>query len=565
MQKKRIIRENKSSHFRNQFLMNRRKFVQLSGMGAALFSSGLIHGKSISAEDLLMPGMDASAKKRLADVALNAAKSKGATYADVRIGRYLRQYFFTKEIRVENIVNSESYGVGIRVIANGTWGFCATNDMSVDSIAKCAERAVAIAKANAELQDEPVILAPQKGVGIQSWKTPITKNAFEIHVKEKIDLLMKVNSEAINHGAAFVTSNLFFINEQKYFASTDGSYIDQDVHRMWPTFTVTAVDKKAGKFKTRDALSAPIGMGYEYLDGLASEKMSILGKPTVYRFSYDMVEDAILAAEQAKEKMSAKSVVPGKYDMILDPSNLGLTIHESVGHPLELDRVLGYEANLAGTSFATMEKWESKSFPYGSKIVNFVADKTQPNSMAAVGYDDEGVPCKNWNLIKDGILVNYQATRDQVHILGEKESHGCSFADSWDSIQFQRMPNVSLQSGQEKYSVADMIKDTEKGIYILGRGSSSIDQQRYNFQFSGQLFYEIKNGEIVGMLDNAAYQSNSQEFWNSCSRICDKDDYRLFGTLFDGKGQPGQSSAVSHGCSTSRFNGVNVINTGRKI
>ena len=545
--------------------MNRRKFVQLSGMGAALFSSGLVQGKIISAEDLLVPGMDVAVKKKLADVALNAAKSKGATYADVRIGRYLRQYFFTKEMRVENIVNSESYGLGIRVISNGTWGFCATNDLSVDSIAKCAATAVAIAKANSEMQEEPVILAPQKGVGIQSWKTPITKNAFTIPVKEKIDLLMKVNGEAIKNGATFVNSNLFFINEQKYFASTDGSYIDQDVHRMWPTFTVTAVDKKAGKFKTRDALSAPIGMGYEYLDGLSSEKKSILGKPTVYRFSYDMVEDAILAAQQAQEKLSAKSVVAGKYDMILDPSNLGLTIHESVGHPLELDRVLGYEANLAGTSFATMEKWESKNFQYGSKIVNFIADKTQPNSMAAVGYDDEGVPCKNWNLIKDGILVNYQAARDQVHILGEKESQGCSFADSWDSIQFQRMPNVSLQSGTEKYSVADMIKDTEKGIYILGRGSSSIDQQRYNFQFSGQLFYEVKNGEIVGMLDNAAYQSNSQEFWNSCTKICDKDDYRLFGTLFDGKGQPGQSSAVSHGCSTSRFNGVNVINTGRKI
>lgn len=545
--------------------MNRRKFVQLSGMGAALLSCGMVQGKIISAEDLLMPGIDAVAKKRLADVALNAAKSKGATYADIRIGRYLRQYFFTKEMRVENIVNSESYGLGIRVIANGTWGFCATNDLSVDSIARCAAKAVAIAKANSEMQEEPVILAPQKGVGIQSWKTPIIKNAFTIPVKEKIDLLMKVNGEAIKSGATFVNSNLFFINEQKYFASSDGSYIDQDVHRMWPTFTVTAVDKKVGKFKTRDALSAPIGMGYEYLDGLSSEKKSILGKPTVYRFSYDMVEDAILAAQQAKEKLTAKSVIPGKYDMILDPSNLGLTIHESVGHPLELDRVLGYEANLAGTSFATMEKWESRNFQYGSKIVNFVADKTQPNSMAAVGYDDEGVPCKNWNLIKDGILVNYQATRDQVHILGEKESQGCSFADSWDSIQFQRMPNVSLQSGNEKYSVEDMIRNTEKGIYILGRGSSSIDQQRYNFQFSGQLFYEVKNGEIVGMLDNAAYQSNSQEFWNSCAKICDKDDYRLFGTLFDGKGQPGQSSAVSHGCSTSRFNGVNVINTGRKI
>ncbi|GAB2781435.1 TldD/PmbA family protein [Rhabdobacter roseus] len=547
--------------------MNRRDFVRLSGvgLGAAMLPDTWAAGKPVPAAELLNPGLDPAAKKILADVALNTAKSRGATYADVRIGRYLRQYFFTRETKVENIVNSESYGVGIRVIADGTWGFAATNQVTKEGIARCAERAVALAKANAEIQTEPVVLAPQKGVGVVSWKTPIQKNAFEIPVKEKVDLLMKVNNSALQNGAAFVTSNLFFVNEQKYFASSDGSYIDQDIHRLWPTFTVTAIDKAAGRFKSRDALSAPIGMGYEYLDGLASEKHSVMGYPTVYRYSYDMVEDAILAAKQAKDKLKARSVPAGKYDMILDPSNLGLTIHESVGHPLELDRVLGYEANLAGTSFATLDKWRSKNFQYGSNMVNFVADKTQPHTMAAVGFDDEGVPCKEWNLVKDGILVNYQATRDQVHILGETASHGCSFADSWDSVQFQRMPNVSLRPSPDKYSITDMIRDVEKGIYILGRGSSSIDQQRYNFQFSGQLFYEIKNGEIVGMLDDVAYQSNTQEFWNSCARICDQDDYRLFGTFFDGKGQPGQASAVSHGCPTTRFNGVNVINTGRKI
>ncbi|MPR35195.1 TldD/PmbA family protein [Salmonirosea aquatica] len=547
--------------------MNRRKFVQLSGLGlgSALLVPGFAAGKIIHPEEFMSPGLPPATKKMLADVALNTATSKGATYADVRIGRYLRQYFFTRENKVENIVNSESYGVGIRVIANGTWGFAATNNVTAEGIAKCAQTAVEIAKANSEIQTAPVVLAPQKGVGEVNWKTPIKKNAFAIPVKDKVDLLMTVNDSALKNGAAFVTSNLFFVNEQKYFASTDGSYIDQDIHRMWPTFTVTAVNKQAGRFKSRDALSAPIGMGYEYLDGLDSEKKSVVGGPTVYRYSYDMVEDAILAAKQAQEKLVAKSVPAGKYDMLLDPSNLGLTIHESVGHPLELDRVLGYEANLAGTSFATMDKWRSKNFQYGSDIVNFLADKTQPNTMGRVGFDDEGVPAKEWNLVKDGILVNYQATRDQVHMLGENASHGCSFADSWDSVQFQRMPNVSLQPGAGKYAITDMIKDVEKGIYILGRGSSSIDQQRYNFQFSGQLFYEIKNGEIAGMLDDVAYQSNTQEFWNSCAAICDEDDYRLFGTFFDGKGQPGQASAVSHGCPTSRFNGVNVINTGRKI
>ncbi|PLK45759.1 TldD/PmbA family protein [Emticicia sp. TH156] len=547
--------------------MKRRDFIQLSGMGlgAMVGSTIPVLGNIVPVEQLLEPKADAAAKKKMADVALNAAKAKGATYTDVRIGRYLQQYLFTRENKVQNIVNAESYGVGIRVIANGTWGFAATSDVSSAGIAKCAETAVAIAKANAKIQTEPVILAPQKGVGEVTWKTPIKKNAFEIPVQEKIDLLMKVNSEAMKNGAGFVTSNLFFVNEQKYFASSDGSYIDQDVHRIWPTFTVTAVDRQAGKFKTRDAISSPMGMGYEYLDGLASEKIPGPNGLVGYRNSYDMVEDAINAAKQAKEKMTARSVQPGKYDLVLDPNHLGLTIHESVGHPTELDRVLGYEANYAGTSFATLDKWKSKNFNYGSKLVNIVADKTQPYTLGTVGYDDEGVPCKEWDLIKDGILVNYQAIRDQVNILGEKESHGCCYADNWNSVQFQRMPNVSLRPSTSKLNVMDMIKGVEKGIYIIGRGSYSIDQQRYNFQFGGQLFYEIKNGEITGMLDDVAYQSNTQEFWNSCTQICDKDDYRTFGSFFDGKGQPSQVSAVSHGSSTTRFNGVNVINTGRKI
>jgi TldD protein len=547
--------------------MKRRDFMHMSGLGlgAMMMPSVPVIGSTVAAEHLLDPWMDAASKKKLTEIALNAARGKGATYTDVRIGRYLQQFLYTREKQVQNIVNAESYGIGIRVIANGTWGFSATSDVTPDGIAKCAATAVEIAKANSKFQKEPVELAAQKGVGEQTWKTPLKKNAFEIPVQQKIDLMLNVSNAALDNGASFVASNLFFVNEQKYFASSDGSFIDQDIHRIWPTFTVTVTDKATGKFKTRDALSSPMGMGYEYLDGIVSEKIAGPNGLIGYRNSYDMAEDAVMAAKQAKEKISAKSVEPGKYDLVLDPNHLGLTIHESVGHPTELDRVLGYEANYAGTSFATLDKWQSKNFAYGSKLVNIVADKIQPNTLGAVGYDDEGVPCKEWDIIKDGILVNYQATRDQVKILGEKESHGCCYADNWSSVQFQRMPNISLKAGTEKRSVLDMIKGVEKGIYIVGRGSYSIDQQRYNFQFGGQVFYEIKNGEITGMLEDVAYQSNTQEFWNSCAQLCDKDDYRTFGSFFDGKGQPSQISAVSHGCATTRFNGVNVINTGRKI
>lgn len=549
-----------------QHNMKRRNFVQLSSLGAgAMLIPNLMMGNNILAEALLEPGMDVIVKKRMADVALNTAKSLGATYADARIGRYLNQYVFTREDKVQNVVNTESFGIGIRVIANGTWGFASTNNVTEDGIKKATNQAVAIAKANSKFQKEPVILAPEASYGEVSWKTPIKKDFKEVPISEKVDLLLSANAAALSNGANFVNSGLFMVNEQKYFASTEGSYIDQDVHRIWPTFGVTAVDQAAGKFKTRDALSSPMGMGYEYMDGLASEKLVGGAGLTLYRNSYDMVEDATTAAKQAREMLSAKSVEPGKYDLVLEPNHLGLTIHESVGHPTELDRVLGYEANYAGTSFATIDKWKSGDFKYGSDLVNIVADKTQVGSLGAVGYDDEGVKCKEWDIIRNGVLVNYQAIRDQVKMIDQNESHGCCYAQSWNDVQFQRMPNISLEAGKDPYSVSEMIKDVEKGIYIAGRGSYSIDQQRYNFQFGGTVFYEIKEGKIIGMLNDVAYQSNTQEFWNSCAKICDKDDYRMFGSFFDGKGQPSQVSAVSHGSSTTRFNNINVINTGRTV
>jgi TldD protein len=542
--------------------LKRKEFIQLTSMGlGAMAIPEFLMGNPVDPSRFLNEGLDTAAKKSLANIALNAVRSKGASYADVRIGRYLNEEISTREAKVLNISHRESYGIGIRVIVKGTWGFAATNNVTKEGIVKCADNAVAIAKANSKLQKEPVILAPQKGLGDKTWKTPVEKIAFKIPVGEKLDLLMKVNAEAMKEGASFISSSLAFVNEQKFYASSEGSYIDQDIHRLWPDFTVTVVDKATGKFKTRNTLSAPMGRGYEYLDGRATDKIAGPHGNILYGNSYDMIEDAIQATKHAKEKHSARSVAAGKYDLVLDPSHLGLTIHESIGHSTELDRVLGYEASYSGTSFATLDKWKSRSFEVGSKIVNFFADRTQPYYLNTIGFDDDGVPAKEWDIIKDGVLVNYQATRDQVHILGEKEGQGCSHADSWGNVQFQRMPNISLRPGKETLNVNDMIRNVENGIYILGRGSYSIDQQRYNFQFGGQVFYEIKNGQITGMLEDVAYQSRTQDFWNSCVQICDRNDYRSFGTFKDGKGQPGQISAVSHGSSTSRFNGINVLNT----
>lgn len=522
--------------------MDRKEFLRYAGIGTA----GITLLPFINGE-LLASGFSVADKKKLADIALSTAQNAGASYADIRIGRYLNQFIRSREQNISGITNTESFGFGIRVIVNNTWGFASSNVVNELEIEKVAKQAVSIAKANAILQDEPVKLASAMGYGEVSWKTPIKINSFEVPLEEKVDLLLNINSEAAKSGASFCSSNLFMVNEQKYFASTEGTYADQDIHRCWPTFTVTSIDRSKGGFETRNSLAQPSGMGFEYVK------------------NFGLIEEAKQAAEQAKEKHSAKSVDPGKYDLILDPSHLFLTIHESVGHPLELDRVLGYEANYAGTSFATLDKWRSKDFKYGSDIVNFVADKNQKNALATVGYDDDGVKTKKWDLVRDGVLVNYQATRDQVHILGQDESHGCCYADSWSSIPFQRMPNVSLEAGKEDLSVNDLISNTENGILIKGRGSYSIDQQRYNFQFGGQLFYEVKNGKITQMLRDVAYQSNTQEFWNSCVQLGGESTYELGGTFSDGKGQPSQASAVSHGCPTTRFANVNVINTGRKV
>ena len=544
--------------------MERRTFLKIGG-GAAGAMLVPVFGNAIAAEELMNP-MAVAFKKSLADAAMNAATKAGASYCDVRIGRYLNQFITTRDLNVENIVNTESSGVGVRVIAGGAYGFASTNDMAPDAVAAAARQAVAIAKANAKLQTEPLQMAPVKGVGEVAWATPFKKDWRLVPIKEKAEMLIAANKAGLDAGANFMTSTLFQVNQQKYFASTDGSYIDQDMHRLWAPLTATAVDKTSNKFRTRDSLAAPVGMGYEYFDTRPEHKVKAAGGvTTLYTKSYDIIEDARAAGRQAREKLGAKTIEPGKYDLVLSPEHLFLTIHESVGHPTELDRVLGYEANYAGTSFATLDKWETKKFKFGAERVNFYADKTEPGSLGAVGYDDEGVPAKRWDIIKDGVLVNYQATRDQAHIIGEKESHGCSYADSWNSVQFQRMPNLSLAPGKPRLTPDQMVADVKKGIYILGRGSYSIDQQRYNFQFGGQLYYEIKNGKIMGPVEDVAYQSNTQEFWNACSAICDERDWRMGGSFFDGKGQPSQVSAVSHGSSTTRFNGINVINTARKI
>ena len=516
-------------------MIDRRGFVQsMLVLGAAT---------GIRPATVLLAYPPAGELRDLADAALASAKAAGASYADVRINRYRNQFIFTRDRRVQNIVNTEDYGFGVRVIVDGTWGFSSSSNVTKDEIARVAKQAVAIARANRRLNEEPVRLAPVESFDGE-WNTPVKKNPFDMPLQPKLDLLLQIHEEALKvKGASFVSASMQFVNEQKYFASTDGSHIQQSLIRSYPNFSVTAVDRGTGKFYSRASLTAPTGMGYEYIEG------------------YPLLEEARVAAEEAVAMHKAKPAPAGQKTLILHPTNLWLTIHESVGHSTELDRALGYEANYAGTSFLTTDKLGK--FEFGSKIVNLVADKTQDRAIATCGYDDDGVKTTRWHLIKDGVFVDYQTTRDQAHLIGQKASHGCSYADSWGSIPFQRMPNVSLEPGEKDLTENDIISATDDGVYVKGDASYSIDQQRYNFQFSGQTFWEVKGGKITAQLRDLAYQSNTPEFWKSCDMVGGKSTYALGGAFSDGKGQPSQSNSVSHGSPITRFARVNILNTGR--
>ena len=427
----------------------------------------------------------------------------------------------------------------MRVIAGGAWGFAATSRVEEADADEIARRAVDIARANAKVLKRPVVLAPVTPRKA-TWSTELRIDPFKVKLEEKIEILLALWRAArdvpeIKHGTARVELQ----GEWKIFASTDGSLIEQSITRVEPGFEVTAID--AGDFVTRAHELPARQAGWEHVI-----ESSFRG-------------DGRKVAEDAVRKLRAPQVAPGKRDLILAPSNLWLTIHESVGHPTELDRVLGLEANLAGTSFATIEKLGK--YKYASPIVSLYADKTTRGALATCGFDDDGEETQKWDLVKDGILVGYQTTRDQAAWIGEKRSRGTSYAQDYKSFPFQRMPNVSLAPAAKEISLDDIVAATDDGVLVTGNGSWSIDHQRYNFQFGGQMFFEVKKGKIAGPLRDVAYQSNTPEFWASCDMIGGPKSWELHGALNDGKGEPMQINAVGHGCPPARFRQVNVLNT----
>ena len=493
-------------------------------------------------------------KALLAD-ALNAAKMAGAGYADARIGRQRQNFVFTREQQIQNVVDTDTMGCGVRVLVNGTWGFAASRTLTRDGVAAAAKQAVAIAKANRVAQGAPVELLPVQGVGDQRWKGAFSIDPWSISVEEKAQLLLKANAEALKvPGVKYIFSGLFFVKEERNFASTDGSVITQEIVRSWPLMQITAISADFTDFQNRGNVVAPAGRGWEYV------------------LKSDLVGNAEKWGEDAAAKLKAKPVEIGRYDLVLHPSNLWLTIHESIGHPTELDRAMGYEANYAGTSFLAPPDKMLGKFRYGPDFMNIQGDRIQEGGLSTIGYDDDGVKPETFHIVKNGMFNDYQTTREQAKWLEwwykqqgkPTRSHGCSHSQGWGDVAFQRMPNVSLLPGDKDLGWDDLIASTDNGIAIIGDGSFSIDQQRFNAQFGGQVFYEIKNGKIAGMLKDVAYQMRTPDFWNAMTMIGGQKSYELGGAYFDGKGQPGQVNAVSHGSVPAKFKQINVINTGRK-
>ena len=525
----------------------RRDFLKTSAATAAsLAVHGVVADRTLAAQTLPAPAADPMAIE-LANAALDAARSGGASYADVRVGRYRRQTVATREQQVLAVGDNESYGLGVRVLVDGSWGFAATSRMNRRGAQQAALSALVLSKAARAVRRHRVELAPATPV-TGTWITPVRTDPIEVSVEDKIALLLAANEAALKvKGVQFVNSGLQALREVKTLVTSEGTHVTQTFIRLGPSFSATAVGN--GDFQSFAEALAPRGEGWEYVESLK------------------MPENADRWASMAVEKLSARSVEAGTYDLILEPSNLWLTIHESIGHATELDRAIGEEANYAGTSFVAPPEKMIGQLRYGPPMMNIQADRTQPGSLSRVAWDDEGVPADQWLLVERGVMKDYQTTREQARriqpLTGVSRSHGCSYAESWNAVQFQRMPNVSLLPGEQNVALDDIVAATTRGIVIKHDGSWSIDHQRYNFQFSGQAFYEVRNGKIVGMLRDVAYQARTPDFWNAMDMIGGKSSYWVGGAFNDGKGEPSQINSVSHGCVPARFRNVRILNTAR--
>jgi TldD protein len=475
--------------------------------------------------------------KEIAHLALDTAVSKGAAFVDVRVLESIREDLQVKDGQVGGVDRSETRGLGVRVLVGGAWGYSGTDLLTRDGIEACAANAVALGKASASLLRDPVVLAPEPARQV-TWSSTCAIDPFTIPIERKLDLLFRVDAalRAVK-GVSITEGFLAFQRKRQLYASSEGSEIDQTITRSGGGYHATSVSEREVQRRTFPQMEGHHQtLGYEFIE------------------SIPWVEQATRVGEEAVALLTADPCPRREADIILDGSQLALQIHESVGHPTELDRALGMEANYAGTSFLTVDKLRRLRF--GSPLVNLTADATLPHGLATFAFDDEGVEAQRWPIVKDGLFVGYLTSRELAHRIGEKRSRGCVRSDGWHHVPMIRMVNLSLEPGAG--SLEDLIADTDDGIYMETNRSWSIDQLRYNFQFKTEIGWEIKKGRRGRMLRNPTYQGITPVFWNSCDFICGREAWKPWGVTNCGKGQPGQVAEMTHGAAPARFRGVRV-------
>jgi TldD protein len=480
----------------------------------------------------------------VANWALNTASLRGASYADTRVVAQRNRALATKNGKIGNASDSESIGMSVRVIVDGAWGFAASSELGRGAVEATAEKAVAIAKASARVKREEVHLASEKPI-VAEWATPYQVDPFSTSVEQNIDLLLRIDTELRSVvGITLAETNLNFNREEQWFASSEGANIHQTKLSTGAGYAAYAF---AGNEIQKRSYPNSFGgqwqnKGYELVAELR------------------LIENARRIAEEAVALHKADQCPEGNFDLIVDSSQLGLQIHESVGHPIELDRVLGMEANFAGTSFLTLEKL--RNLRYGSDLVNVVADARQEHGpgLGTFGFDDEGVPAQCTPIIKNGLFSGYLTSRETAHTIGENRSGGTCRAEGWNRLPMIRMTNISILPGEKPLSLEQLIASTDHAILMQTNRSWSIDDKRYNFQFGCEIGWEIKSGKRVRMVKDPLYSGITTDFWNSMDAICSRDEWTLWGTPNCGKGQPQQVMGTGHGAAPARFLRVKVGN-----
>ena len=480
--------------------------------------------------------------KDIASWALNTAALRGASYADARIVDERSRALATKNGKIGGASDAESLGLGVRVILDGAWGFAASDDLSRAAVEATAARAVEIAKASARVKVRDVQLVPEKPVTAE-WTSPFRIDPFTISIEQNLDLLMKIDAEMRSvAGVTLAETNMNFRREEQWFASSEGANIHQTKYTTGAGYAAHAF--AGNEIQKRSYPNSYGGQwqnkGYELIEELK------------------LLENARRVGEEAVALLKAEQCPESAFTVILDSSQLGLQIHESVGHPIELDRVLGMEANFAGTSFLTLDKL--RTLRYGSHLVNIVADARQDHGpgLGTFGFDDEGVAAQCTPIITDGLFTGYLSSRETAPTIGLNRSGGTLRAEGWNRLPIIRMTNISILPGEKPLTREQLIADTESGIYMETNRSWSIDDKRYNFQFSCEMGWEIKHGKPTRMLKNPSYSGITTEFWNSMDAICSRDEWTLWGTPHCGKGQPQQVMGTGHGAAPARFRNIKV-------